>query len=69
LGIAATIYLVDHEQRMLRPVPQAGKPLPEQQLVDATVAGRAFMSVEVRPCRTCPVGGGCGSRCWWGTLW
>src|SRR5215213_9671736 len=45
LGIGATIFLVDEEQRMLRPVPRPGRPLPAPQPVATTPAGRAFALV------------------------
>ncbi|WP_433041465.1 PP2C family protein-serine/threonine phosphatase [Dactylosporangium sp. CS-033363] len=46
LGLDATIYLVDQEQRTLRPVPRAGAAGPEPLAVQDTVAGRVFMAVE-----------------------
>ncbi len=49
LGIGATIYLVDEEQRTLRPVPRPGRPLPPPQPVAGTPAGRAFALVTSSP--------------------
>jgi sigma-B regulation protein RsbU (phosphoserine phosphatase) len=49
LGWTAVIYLVDYEQRLLTPVPAAGMPGGEPQAVDATLAGRAFRTVEPVP--------------------
>jgi hypothetical protein len=45
LGLVMTLYLVDKEQRFLRPLPEPGKPLPEPLPVDRTLAGRAFTGV------------------------
>jgi phosphoserine phosphatase RsbU/P len=49
LGLDITIYLVDQEQRGLRPLPQPGRPLPEPLPIDSTVAGRVFMAVQAAP--------------------
>jgi phosphoserine phosphatase RsbU/P len=49
LGLDMTIYLVDQEQRDLRPLPEPGKPLPEPLSIDGTIAGRAFMTVQAVP--------------------
>jgi serine phosphatase RsbU (regulator of sigma subunit) len=48
LGVDATLYLVDDDQRVLTLVPDAPVPVdrPEQLGVDATLAGRAFRSVK-----------------------
>ncbi len=46
LGIEITLFVVDQQQRTLRPVPERGKQAPEPLTVDATVAGRAFMHVQ-----------------------
>jgi phosphoserine phosphatase RsbU/P len=46
LGVEVTVYVVDQEQRMLRPIPEPGKEAPEPLAVDGTIAGRAFMHVE-----------------------
>jgi hypothetical protein len=46
LGVEITVYVVDQQQRTLRPVPQPGKQAPEPLTVDATIAGRAFMHVQ-----------------------
>ncbi|MFI5914449.1 PP2C family protein-serine/threonine phosphatase [Dactylosporangium sp. NPDC051541] len=47
LGLAATIYLVDQEQRTLWPVPRPEVATPEPLPVDTTVAGRVFMTVQL----------------------
>nr|BFE59060.1 PP2C family protein-serine/threonine phosphatase [Dactylosporangium thailandense] len=64
LGLEATIYLVDQEQRALRPVPRPGaadtepiEPIP----VDSTVPGRVFMTVSREPV---PAGDGRPARLW-----
>src|SRR3954465_4329174 len=44
LGIDITVYLIDHQQRMLRPVPEAGKDVGAPLPVDTSLAGRAFMA-------------------------
>lgn len=49
LGLRTWIYLVDQEQRVLRPVPRPDAALPGELAVDSTVAGRVFMSVEQVP--------------------
>jgi hypothetical protein len=61
LGIDLTMYLVDLEQRELRPLPERGKPVPPSLSVDGTVAGRAFAQV-----RTTRSGGSAGepARLW-----
>jgi len=41
-GIDMTLYLVDHEQRVLRPVPEDGKDVGDALPVDGSLAGRAF---------------------------
>jgi hypothetical protein len=46
LGVEVMLYVVDQEQRTLRPVPEPGMPVPEPLIVDATIAGRAFMHVQ-----------------------
>jgi hypothetical protein len=46
LGVDVVIYVVDQEQRTLRPLPEAGKETPQPLTVDATIAGRAFMHVQ-----------------------
>lgn len=48
-GVDVTIYLVDHEQRHLWPVPETGKPTPPRLSVDGTIAGRAFTLVRIQP--------------------
>src|SRR5256885_6465770 len=44
LGIDITMYAVDQEQRVLRPVPHPGRALPPPLPVRSTIAGRVFMS-------------------------
>ena len=46
LGVEIVIYVVDQEQRTLRPVPQPGQQAPQPLTIDATIAGRAFMHVQ-----------------------
>jgi hypothetical protein len=52
LGVGATIYLIDHEQRSLRALPVPGRDTPAPVQVDGTVAGRAFTLVQAVPTRT-----------------
>ena len=49
LGVTVTIYLVDHEQRRLRPVPEPGRaaPVPGSLPVDEGPAGTAYTAVSV----------------------
>ncbi|MER7332635.1 MULTISPECIES: PP2C family protein-serine/threonine phosphatase [unclassified Micromonospora] len=47
LGVTATTYLVDAEQRDLRPLPEPGRPTPDPLPIDSSLAGRAFTHVEV----------------------
>ncbi|MEV0876970.1 PP2C family protein-serine/threonine phosphatase [Micromonospora echinofusca] len=47
LGAAATVYLVDAEQRDLRPLPGSQRPGPAVLPIDTSLAGRAFTQVEV----------------------
>jgi phosphoserine phosphatase RsbU/P len=49
LGVAVTVYLVDHEQEQLWPLPEEGKPTPPGCAVEGTAAGRAFTTVETQP--------------------
>jgi hypothetical protein len=51
LGIAITVYLVDHEQERLWPLPERGKPTPPALTVDGTLAGRTFTAVRTHPSR------------------
>jgi phosphoserine phosphatase RsbU/P len=51
LGLDMTVYLVDQEQRHLRPLPEPGKPLPDPLPIDGTMAGRAFMTVGAVPAK------------------
>jgi hypothetical protein len=45
LAVEPTVYLVDHEQRMLRAVPADGKPAGDPLPVDGSLPGRVFASV------------------------
>jgi hypothetical protein len=49
VGIEVTVYLIDHEQRRLWPLPQRGRVTPEPLVVDGTLAGRAFALVRSYP--------------------
>jgi hypothetical protein len=49
VSVDLTIYLVDQEQRVLRALPEPGKPLPEPIPVEGTVPGRAFTGVRAVP--------------------
>ncbi len=46
LGWTAAMYVVDHEQQWLVPVPVTGLPQGEPHSVDGTLAGRCFRTVE-----------------------
>jgi phosphoserine phosphatase RsbU/P len=48
LGLEITVYLVDHEQEQLWPLPERGKPTPPPIAVEGTLAGRAFTTVETQ---------------------
>jgi phosphoserine phosphatase RsbU/P len=45
IGVDITVYLVDHEQRALHPLPEPAKPAPPSTPIDGTLAGRAFTSI------------------------
>ncbi|MBQ1074732.1 serine/threonine-protein phosphatase [Micromonospora sp. C31] len=47
LGVSATVYLVDAEQRGLRPLPGADRPTSEVLPIDTSLAGHAFTQLEV----------------------
>lgn len=49
IGVGVTVYLVDHEQRQLWPLPEDGEPTPPPLSVNGTIAGRAFMTVRIHP--------------------
>jgi hypothetical protein len=55
MGVTATIYLVDEEQRALHPIPLAGRVTPQPALVDSSMLGRVFALIK-------PVQNGNG---WW----
>ncbi|WP_117212802.1 PP2C family protein-serine/threonine phosphatase [Allorhizocola rhizosphaerae] len=58
-----TVYLVDHEQRELHPLPHTGQP-PHQSLpVDGTLAGRAFSAIQ--SVKTVETGHASGADRWW----
>jgi sigma-B regulation protein RsbU (phosphoserine phosphatase) len=59
IGLEVTIYLVDHEQRRLHPVPIEGTPASSPLSISGTVAGRAYQTV-----RTQAVGGSDGTQLW-----
>ena len=61
LGLEITVYVVDQEQRTLRPIPQPGRDLPQPLGVDTTVAGRVYMNVQAV---SIPVGDGHPARLW-----
>jgi hypothetical protein len=46
VGIDVTIYAVDQEQRLLRPVPHPGRPPRKPLAIGSTVAGRVFMLLQ-----------------------
>ncbi|GHJ47005.1 hypothetical protein Cs7R123_43470 [Catellatospora sp. TT07R-123] len=45
LGMQATCYLADVEQRCLRPMPERGKPLGPSLSIDTSLAGRAYTAI------------------------
>jgi hypothetical protein len=47
LGLTITVYLVDHEQRRLHPMPEPGRAAPQSLPVDEGPAGEAYRSVSV----------------------
>ncbi len=49
LGMAATVFLVDYEQIMLRALPVPGRATPEPIPVDASLPGRVFTLVKPEP--------------------
>lgn len=49
MGAGMTVYLVDREQRSLRPLPPAGGAPPEPVSVDGTLPGRAYMTITPVP--------------------
>jgi sigma-B regulation protein RsbU (phosphoserine phosphatase) len=49
LGVDVTVFLVDLEQRELRPLPERGKPLPDALTVEGTLAGRVFTEIRAMP--------------------
>ncbi|MFC7546740.1 PP2C family protein-serine/threonine phosphatase [Plantactinospora sp. GCM10030261] len=59
LGIDTRVYLVDHEQRSLRALPQPGAADRAELPVDETDAGRAYTTV-----RSVPAPSAEGNRCW-----
>jgi hypothetical protein len=52
LGVRTMLYLVDDEQRALRPVPPDDRPVPEPIPVDGSVPGRVFCLVQSMPAGT-----------------
>ncbi len=57
LGADLRIYLVDREQRTLRPLPEPPRPAPAALPIDGTVAGRAFQALR-------PMAHGHSARLW-----
>ena len=49
LGMSATVFLVDHEQIMLRALPVPGRATPEPIPLDGSLPGRAFALVRSEP--------------------
>jgi phosphoserine phosphatase RsbU/P len=49
LGMSATVFLVDHEQVMMRALPVPGRAAPRPVPVDGSLAGRAFTLVQPEP--------------------
>ncbi|MEV6632560.1 PP2C family protein-serine/threonine phosphatase [Actinoplanes sp. NPDC051470] len=56
LGLRTTIYLVDDEQRALRPVPTRDRPSGDPLPLEGTAAGQAFRMVRTQPA---------GDTGWW----
>ena len=54
LGFDVVIFLVDYEQRSLRPLPEPGRFPPPAINVDGSLAGRAFQTVTFRIARQAP---------------
>ena len=48
VGVAITVYLIDHEQERLWPLPERGKPAPSPLDVEGTPAGRAFTGIRTQ---------------------
>ncbi len=48
LGAEAVVYLVDLEQRELRPLPERGKPTMDPIGIEGTLAGRAFTEIRAK---------------------
>lgn len=44
----AALYLVDYDQRVLVPVPKPGGPVREEVVIDSTMAGRSYRTVETQ---------------------
>jgi hypothetical protein len=57
LGLTVTVYLVDHEQRRLLPLPEPGRAVPQPLPVDEGPAGEAYRGVSI-------VGDPPGARLW-----
>jgi sigma-B regulation protein RsbU (phosphoserine phosphatase) len=47
LGVEVVVYLIDREQVSLRPLPRSGVPPAEPLVVEASVAGRAFITLDL----------------------
>ncbi|MFI6074187.1 PP2C family protein-serine/threonine phosphatase [Actinoplanes sp. NPDC051343] len=48
VGVTVTLYLIDHEQRRLWPVPEDGREVPPSLPIDGTPGGRAFTSASTQ---------------------
>lgn len=48
LNVRATVYVVDVEQELLRPLPAPDRPVPDPLPIDASLPGRAYMEVRTR---------------------
>ncbi len=48
VGVAITLYLIDHEQEQLWPLPERGKPKPPPMAVADGSAGRAFTEIRTQ---------------------
>jgi len=60
VGLEVTVYLVDHEQRRLWPLPERGKATPDPLALHGTLAGRAFSLIASQPSEL----GGSAFRLW-----
>ena len=49
IGAEITVYLIDHEQEQLWPLPERGKPTPPPMDIEGGPAGRAFTEIRTQP--------------------